>query len=186
MNRHGLLQELLELGEETKPFKYYQNGCPVWNPCFWWWISKKFSGITKEGERKSFGTERHAKDNIPFTGFWLSLARVVDSIWAKWRSSLRATISEFGPVLFSRILNLNDTQVGVISIVSNIVMTINGLLDHKDIKRLSIILNGGKRWNWEHYGKISTSTTGTTKKKVSIRQQRPICFLVKCLLISMI
>jgi hypothetical protein len=62
-------------------------------------IKGDFSGIAKEGIEKSFITERHAKINFLITKFPVEFF-----IRARW-VRLRATVSEFGPVLFSRILD---------------------------------------------------------------------------------
>lgn len=74
-----------------------------------------FSGIAKKGEEKSFITERHANINIPYhsSSFPDELVSVPEQNGVR----LRATVSEFEPVLFSRILNLNDMQAGVVSLI---------------------------------------------------------------------
>jgi hypothetical protein len=62
---------------------------------------------------KIFHTERHAKINIPYkvSKFPVELLTLSEQGGVRW-----ATVSEFGPVLFSRILDLNDTQ-GCCSII---------------------------------------------------------------------
>lgn len=87
---------------------------------------------------------------------------------------LRATVSEFGPVLFSRILDLNDTQAGVISVIFKYCDdTKMPLLDLKDIKKvINYITEEGKDEIEESYGKISTSTTGTILRKIIELEQQ--------------
>jgi hypothetical protein len=87
---------------------------------------------------------------------------------------LRATVSEFGPVLFSRILNLNDTQSGVVSIIFKYCDDNKmALLDLKDIKKvINYITEEGKEEIQEQYGKISTSTTGTILRKIIELEQQ--------------
>jgi uncharacterized protein len=83
-------------------------------------------------------------------------------------SRLRATISEFGPVLLSKILNLNDNQSGVVSLVFKYCDD-NGLLllDLKDFKKaLHYLTNDGKEEIKEHYGAISTSTASVILRKL--------------------
>jgi DNA helicase HerA-like ATPase len=87
---------------------------------------------------------------------------------------MRATVSEFGPVLFSRILDLNETQAGVMSVIFKYCDDNNlPLLDIKDIKKvLNYITEEGKEEISEDYGKISTATTGTILRKIiEIEQQ---------------
>jgi DNA helicase HerA-like ATPase len=81
---------------------------------------------------------------------------------------LRATVSEFGPVLFSKILELNDIQEGVVSLVFKYCDD-NGLplLDLKDFRKtLNFLTNEGKAEIESNYGKISTASAGTILRKI--------------------
>ncbi|HAH54788.1 MAG TPA: ATPase, partial [Flavobacterium sp.] len=80
----------------------------------------------------------------------------------------------FGPVLFSRILDLNDTQAGVISVIFKYCDDNKmPLLDLKDIKKvINYITEEGKAEIEESYGKISTSTTGTILRKIIELEQQ--------------
>lgn len=87
---------------------------------------------------------------------------------------LRATVSEFGPVLLSKILSLNDTQGGIVSLLFKYCDD-NGLplLDLKDfIKVLQYSTAEGKGEMEKAYGKISTTSTGTILRKVIELQQQ--------------
>jgi DNA helicase HerA-like ATPase len=87
---------------------------------------------------------------------------------------LRATVSEFGPVLLSKILSLNDTQGGIVALIFKYCDD-NGLplLDLKDfIKVLQYISAEGKAEIEKVYGKISTTSTGTILRKVIELQQQ--------------
>ena len=87
---------------------------------------------------------------------------------------LRATVSEFGPVLFSRILDLNETQAGVIAVIFKYCDDKKmPLLDLKDIKKvMNYITEEGKEEISEEYGKISTATTGTILRKIIELEQQ--------------
>ncbi len=78
------------------------------------------------------------------------------------------------PVLFSRILDLNDTQSGVISVIFKYCDDNKmPLLDLKDIKKvINYITEEGKDEIETHYGKISTSTTGTILRKIIELEQQ--------------
>src|SRR5207342_15093 len=75
---------------------------------------------------------------------------------------LRATVSEFGPVLLSKILGLNDTQGGLLAIIFKYCDDNKlPLLDLKDfIKVLQFVGNEGRSEMEKEYGKISTTSTG--------------------------
>lgn len=87
---------------------------------------------------------------------------------------LRATVSEFGPVLLSKILGLNDTQAGLVSMIFKYCDDNQlPLLDLKDfIKVLQFVGNEGKAEIEKSYGKISTTSTGTILRKVIELQQQ--------------
>ena len=87
---------------------------------------------------------------------------------------LRATVSEFGPVLLSKILELNDIQGGVVAMIFKYCDdTKLPLLDLKDfIKVLQYIGDEGKAELEKTYGKISTTSTGTIVRKVIELQQQ--------------
>ena len=87
---------------------------------------------------------------------------------------LRATVSEFGPVLLSKILGLNDTQGGIVALIFKYCDDNKlPLLDLKDfIKVLQYISNEGKKEIEKTYGKISTTSTGTILRKVIELQQQ--------------
>src|SRR5450432_30876 len=87
---------------------------------------------------------------------------------------LRATVSEFGPKLLSRILELNDTQEGLVAMIFKYCDDSKlPLLDLKDfIKVLQYISDEGKDEIEKSYGKIATTSTGTILRKVIELQQQ--------------
>jgi len=172
LNRHGLIAGATGTGK-TKTIQVLSeqlslNGIPV----LMMDIKGDFSGISKPGEALPFITERHEKIGIPYTtsGFPVELMTLSEQNGVR----LRATISEFGPVLFSRILDLNDVQAGVVSIIFKYCDDNQmPLLDLKDIKKvINYITEEGKAEIEEHYGKISTSTTGTILRKIIELEQQ--------------
>lgn len=172
LNRHGLVAGATGTGK-TKTIQVLseqlsQNGIPV----VMMDIKGDFSGIAKQGEEKSFISERHQKMNIPFSpkAFPVELL----TLSAQDGVRLRATITEFGPVLFSRILDLNDTQAGVMAVVFKYCDDKKmALLDLKDIKKvLNYITEEGKDEISKDYGKISTATTGTILRKIIELEQQ--------------
>ena len=87
---------------------------------------------------------------------------------------LRATISEFGPVLISRILGVTETQAGIISVIFKYCDDNKlPLLDIKDFKKILQYATGeGKKEFEKHYGRISTASTGAILRKlIEIEQQ---------------
>lgn len=172
LNRHGLIAGATGTGK-TKTIQVLSEQLSSFGiPVLMMDIKGDFSGIAKEGEEKSFITERHAKINIPYktSHFPVELMTLSEQNGVR----LRSTISEFGPVLFSRILDLNDTQAGVISVIFKYCDDNKmPLLDLKDIKKvINYITEEGKAEIEESYGKISTSTTGTILRKIIELEQQ--------------
>ena len=172
LNRHGLIAGATGTGK-TKTIQVLSEqlsskGIPV----LMMDIKGDFSRIAMPGEEKSFITERHQKINIPFSpsSYPVELLSLSDQSGVR----LRATISEFGPVLFSRILDLNDTQAGVVSVIFKYCDDNQmPLLDLKDIKKIiNYITEEGKEEIANAYGKISTATTGTILRKIIELEQQ--------------
>jgi DNA helicase HerA-like ATPase len=172
LNRHGLIAGATGTGK-TKTIQVLSEqlsnqGIPV----LMMDIKGDFSGIAKPGTEQPFITERHEKMGIPFSpkGFPVELM----SLSSQDGVRLRATVSEFGPVLFSRILSLNDTQAGVMAVIFKFCDDQKmPLLDLKDIKKvLNYITEEGKDSITEAYGKISTATTGTILRKIIELEQQ--------------
>ena len=172
LNRHGLIAGATGTGK-TKTIQVLSEQLSSFGiPVLMMDIKGDFSGIAKEGEEKSFITERHQKINIPYqtASFPVELLSLSEQSGVR----LRATVSEFGPVLFSRILDLNDTQAGVVSIIFKYCDDNKmPLLDLKDFKKVINYINEeGKEEITESYGKISTSTTGIILRKIIELEQQ--------------
>jgi DNA helicase HerA-like ATPase len=172
LNRHGLIAGATGTGK-TKTIQVLSEQLSSFGiPVLMMDIKGDFSGVAKEGEEKDFIKERHAKLNIPYSvsSFPVELMTLSKQDGVR----LRSTVSEFGPVLFSRILDLNDTQAGVISVIFKYCDDNKmPLLDLKDIKKvINYITDEGKDEIEESYGKISTSTTGTILRKIIELEQQ--------------
>jgi len=172
LNRHGLIAGATGTGK-TKTIQVLSEQLSSFGiPVLMMDIKGDFSGIAKPGEEKSFITERHSKINIPYTTS--SFPVELMTLSAQNGVRLRATVTEFGPVLFSRILDLNETQAGVVAVIFKYCEDNNmPLLDLKDIKKvLNYITEEGKDEISENYGKISTATTGTILRKIIELEQQ--------------
>ena len=172
MNRHGLIAGATGTGK-TKTIQVLSEQLSALGvPVLMMDIKGDFSGIAKSGEEKPFITERHSKINIPYQT--ASFPVELMTLSAQDGVRLRATVSEFGPVLFSRILDLNDTQAGVMAVIFKYCDDHKmPLLDLKDIKKiLNYITEEGKEEISAEYGKISTATTGTILRKIIELEQQ--------------
>lgn len=172
LNRHGLIAGATGTGK-TKTIQVLCEQLSLAGiPSLMMDIKGDFSGIAQPGEEKGFITERHQKIGIPYStsGFPVELLTLSEQGGVR----LRATVSEFGPVLFSRILDLNDTQAGVVSVIFKFCDDHKmALLDLKDMKKaINYITEEGKDELEATYGRISTSTTGIILRKILELEQQ--------------
>jgi len=172
INRHGLIAGATGTGK-TKTLQVLseqlsENGVPVLVMD----VKGDLSGLAMPGEEKPFITERHAKINLPYSvkGFPVELLTLSDQNGVR----LRATVSEFGPVLFSRILDLNDTQAGIVSIIFKYCDDNQmPLLDLKDVKKvIQFLTEEGKEDLEREYGMLSTASTGIIMRKIIELEQQ--------------
>lgn len=172
LNRHGLIAGATGTGKTKTIQVFSEQLSNVGIPVLMMDIKGDFSGIAKEGKEEGFITERHAKINVPYNvaAFPVELMSLSKQNGVR----LRATVSEFGPVLFSRILDLNDTQAGVVAVIFKYCDDKQmPLLDLKDIKKvINYITEEGKDEIAASYGKISTATTGTILRKIIELEQQ--------------
>jgi DNA helicase HerA-like ATPase len=172
LNRHGLIAGATGTGK-TKTIQVLSEQLSAQGiPVLMMDIKGDFSGIAALGEEKPFITDRHQKINLPYQtmAFPVELMTISEQNGVR----LRATVSEFGPVLFSRILDLNDTQAGIVSIIFKYCDDNQiPLLDLKDFKKtIQYISDEGKKEIESLYGRISTSSTGTILRKVIELEQQ--------------
>ncbi len=172
MNRHGLIAGATG-GGKTKSFQMIAEGLSDASvPCLLMDIKGDLSGIAAAGTLNDKIASRYQKlkmDYKPAT-FPVDLLTLSNQKGVR----LRATVSEFGPVLMSKILGLNDTQGGVVAMIFKYCDDKKlPLVDLKDfIKVLQFVGNEGKAELQQSYGNISTTSTGTILRKVIELQQQ--------------
>ncbi|MBL7721271.1 MAG: DUF853 family protein [Chitinophagaceae bacterium] len=172
LNRHGLIAGATGTGK-TKTLQVLAEGLSDASiPVLLMDIKGDLSGIAAAGTVNDKITDRCQKLNIEFkpTAYPVDLLTLSEQKGAR----LRATVSEFGPVLLSKILGLNDTQGGFVAMIFKYCDDNKlPLLDLKDfIKVLQYVSDEGKAELEKTYGKISTTSTGTILRKVIELQQQ--------------
>ncbi|TLP82115.1 helicase HerA-like domain-containing protein [Maribacter sp. ACAM166] len=172
LNRHGLIAGATGTGK-TKTLQIIaenlsQKGIPV----LLMDLKGDLSGLAQPSPGHAKIDERHAKIGIPFeaSSFPVEILSLSEQDGVK----LRATVSEFGPVLLSRILDLSETQEGIVAVVFKYCDDNKmPLLDLKDFKKvLQYATGAGKAEFAKEYGRISTSSTGTILRKIIELEQQ--------------
>ncbi|MEO6488560.1 MAG: helicase HerA-like domain-containing protein [Ferruginibacter sp.] len=172
MNRHGLIAGATGTGK-TKTLQMISEFLSEASvPVLLMDIKGDLSGIAAEGSMNDKVADRYQKLNLTYKPS--AYPSELLSLTGKNGVHLRATVSEFGPVLLSKILGLNDTQGGVVALIFKYCDDNKlPLLDLKDfIKVLQYIGDEGKAEIEKLYGKISTTSTGTILRKVIELQQQ--------------
>jgi DNA helicase HerA-like ATPase len=172
LNRHGLIAGATGTGK-TKTLQMMSeflsdNSVPVMLMD----IKGDLSGIAAIGAVNDKIKDRYQKLNFEYKPALFPVELM--TLTGQKGVHLRATVSEFGPVLLTKILGLNDTQGGVVALIFKYCDDNKmPLLDLKDfIKVLQYIGDQGKDEIEKIYGKISTTSTGTILRKVIELQQQ--------------
>lgn len=172
MNRHGLIAGATGTGKSKTLQILAENLSQKGVPVMLMDVKGDLSGVAKPSEGAEFILERHKKLDFPFEAAGSPVE--IFSLSEQGGIRLRATVSEFGPVLLSRILNLSDAQTGIISIIFKYCDDKQlPLLDLKDLKKiLQFSTEEGKEEFEKEYGRISSASTGAILRKiVSLEQQ---------------
>ncbi len=166
MNRHGLIAGATGTGK-TKTLQLIAEGLSNEGvPVMLMDIKGDLSGMAAPGSLNGFIEERYKimNENYVPAAFPVELLTISEDKGAR----MRATVTEFGPVLFSRILGLNDTQSGILAVIFKFSDDHGlALLDLKDlIKLLKYAAEQGKSELERDYGKISAVSLSTILRKV--------------------
>ena len=172
MNRHGLIAGATGTGK-TKTLQMISEALSDASvPVLLMDIKGDLSGIAEPGVLNDKVKERAAAIGITYkpAGYPVEFLTLSNEKGVR----LRATVSEFGPILLSKILELNDTQGGLVAMIFKYCDDNKlPLLDLKDfIKVLQYVSNEGKAEIEKAYGKVATTSTGTILRKVIELQQQ--------------
>ncbi|TYA59673.1 helicase HerA-like domain-containing protein [Formosa maritima] len=172
MNRHGLIAGATGTGKTKTLQVLAENLSEKGIPVILMDIKGDLSGLAQPSPGHIKIDERHDAIGLAFEPKAFPVE--ILTLSAQNGVRLRATISEFGPVLISRILDVTETQAGIISVIFKYCDDNKlPLLDLKDFKKiLQYATNEGKEEFEEAYGRISTASTGAILRKiVEIEQQ---------------
>lgn len=172
LNRHGLIAGATGTGKTKTLQVLAENLSDKGIPVLLMDLKGDLSGLAQPSPGHPKIDERHAKIGIPFEPkrFPVEILSLSEQDGVK----LRATVSEFGPVLLSRILDLSETQEGITAVIFKYCDDNKlPLLDLKDFKKvLQYATSEGKEEFTKEYGRISTSSTGTILRKIIELEQQ--------------
>ena len=185
-NRHGLVTGATGTGKTVSLQVMAEGFARAGVPVFAADIKGDLSGIAEVGEAKDFIVKRATEMNLAFqpdqfsTVFW--------DVFGEQGHPVRATVTEMGPLLLSRMLDLNDVQEGVLNVAFRVADE-NGLtlIDMKDLRALldAIVPAGGKkgpdddvdpldaiRKAAQGFGNVSKATVGTIQRQLLVLENQ--------------
>lgn len=166
LNRHGLIAGATGTGKTKTLQLLTESLSEAGVPVVLMDIKGDLSGLAAEGEENDKVKER----NQILGGDWTPTSYPVEflSISKEPGVKLRATVAEFGPILLSRILELNETQASVVSLVFKYCDDLGlPILDLKDFKKaLQYINDEGKEELEKEYGTVSSQSVSIILRKL--------------------
>src|ERR1700750_3285058 len=177
-NRHGLVAGATGTGKTVTLQVMAESFSRIGVPVFAADVKGDLSGISQPGKEKPKISElvKTLKlENFQFAGspvtFW--------DVFGEQGHPVRATVSEMGPLLFSRLLNLNDTQAGVLTLVFKVADD-SGLLllDLKDLRAMLQHVGDHAKDLQTEFGNISSASIGAIQRGLlTLEQQGAYKFL---------
>jgi DNA helicase HerA-like ATPase len=170
-NRHGLVTGATGTGKTVSLQVMAEGFARAGVPVFAADIKGDLSGISEVGEAKDFIVKRAADMGLAFqpdqfsTIFW--------DVFGEQGHPVRATVSEMGPLLLSRMMDLNDVQEGVLNIAFKVADE-QGLLllDMKDLRAILSFIAEHATDLTTQYGNVSKQTVGTIQRQLLVLENQ--------------
>jgi len=174
VNRHGLIAGATGTGKTKTLQVFVEQLSHAGIPTLVMDIKGDFSGIAEAGTENDNIKERYSKTGLPYSpqNFPVELMTISGAKGVK----LRATVLEFGPILLSKILGLNDTQQSIMSIVFKYCDDkALPLVDLNDLKKvLQYVTDNpiGKKELADNYGSIAPASLGAILRSIVAMEQQ--------------
>ena len=163
-NRHGLVTGATGTGKTVTLQTLAQAFSRIGVPVFLADVKGDLSGLSQAGKMSSKLQERLDAHGLPAPRFGAAPVVFWD-VFGEQGHPVRSTVSELGPLLLARMLNLNDTQTGVLTLVFRIADD-NGLLllDLKDLRAMCQFVGDNARQFKTDYGNVSAASIGAIQR----------------------
>ena len=163
-NRHGCVTGATGTGKTVTMQKMAESFSNIGVPVFMADIKGDLSGIATAGKPDDKMKARLAERSLPEPK-WQACPVTLWDIWGEQGHPVRATVSDMGPLLFARLLALNETQEGVLSLVFKVADD-NGLLllDLKDLRAILQYVGDNAAQFKTQYGNVSSASIGAIQR----------------------
>lgn len=165
-NRHGLVAGATGTGKTVTLQVIAEQFSRIGVPVFAADIKGDLSGISQPGAATPKILERIEKLGLPAYS-WEGCPVTFWDVFGEQGHPMRTTVSEMGPLLLARLLNLNETQAGVLTLIFRIADD-NGmlLLDLKDLRAMAQFVGENAREFTTSYGNISAASVGAVQRNL--------------------
>ena len=163
-NRHGLIAGATGTGKTVTLQVLAETFCQAGVPCFMADMKGDLSGISQTGKMSGFIEKRCAEFGIENPAFGPCPVRFFD-VYGEQGHPMRSTISRMGPDMLGRLMDLNETQTGVLNIVFKIADD-NGLLliDLKDLRAMLNFVGQNAAEYTTKYGNVTSASVGAIQR----------------------
>ncbi|WP_407404321.1 helicase HerA-like domain-containing protein [Sodaliphilus sp.] len=163
-NRHGLIAGATGTGKTVTLQVMAESFCQAGVPCFMADMKGDLSGISQAGKTSGFIEKRQVEFGIDNPQFQACPVRFYD-VYGEQGHPMRTTVSQMGPDLLARLLELNDTQTGVLNIVFRIADDRGLLLDDmKDLRAMLDYVSKHASQYTSTYGNIAPQSVGAIQR----------------------
>ena len=163
-NRHGLITGATGTGKTVSLQALAQHFSDLGTPVFMADVKGDLTGISQAGGDNEKVKARLHELNVP-EPTWAGAPTTLWDVFGKKGHPVRATISDMGPLLLSRMLDLNDTQAGVLTMAFKIADDNQLLLlDLKDLRSMLQFVGENSKQFTTTYGNISSASIGAIQR----------------------
>jgi len=171
-NRHGCITGATGTGKTVSLQKLAESFSRIGVPVFMADVKGDLTGISQAGKLSDKMKARLAEHKLPEPK-WGACPVTLWDVWGEQGHPVRATVSDMGPLLLARLLNLNETQEGVLALTFKIADD-NGLLllDLKDLRAMLQFVGDNAAKFKNEYGNVSSASIGSIQRGLlQIEQQ---------------
>ena len=170
-NRHGLITGATGTGKTVTLQRLAEGFSAAGVPVFASDVKGDLAGLAEPGDGKPAFVQRAAKLGVPYEPracpvvFW--------DLFGQQGSPIRATVAEMGPLLMARLLELNDTQAGVLNVLFRVADE-QGLLllDLKDLRAMLQFVADHAGELTTQYGNVAPATVGTIQRSLLVLENQ--------------
>ena len=171
-NRHGLITGATGTGKTVSLQVLAERFSSIGVPVFMADVKGDLAGLSQPGVDSPKLAERLARIGVDVPGFTGFPVEFWDA-FGEQGHPVRATISDLGPLLLSRILQLNDVQAGVLALIFKVADD-NGLLllDLKDLRAMLAYVGANASEFTTRYGNVSAASVGAIQRGLLVLEQQ--------------